>query len=434
MTRRTLSARTSIVAAALGAATLVALLVAGAAPAAPPTIVATCSPAPSNCNAWYRTPVTLSWTVSNVSQVNCPSKSFSSDTKGTATSCTATGDGQTVTVSVTIRVDRTPPSVAPVMERGPDSNGWYTRAVGVSFSGSDATSGVATCSSATYSGPDSAGVAITGSCTDVAGNTGGGQAVVRFDATPPTVTTAKASRRPDSGHWFRRPVTYTFSGQDATSGLASCDPAEYKGPDNERAQLTGTCRDQAGNAGSKVFALSYDSTPPTLLFPRFRVRDRVAALRWTAGAGATRVVVERTPGRKGPGATVIYRGRGSSFRDRGLRSGARYRYLVTAFDQAGNAVRAARVVRALSSLRPTAGARVHGGLTLSWAPVGDARYYNVQVFRGDVKMLTFWPGHSWLRLPLLEPGRYRWYVWPGIGARGRAKYGALLGSSTFVVR
>ena len=434
MTRRTLSARASIVAAALGAATLAALLVAGAAPAAPPTIVATCSPGPSNCNAWFRTPVTLSWTVSNVSQVNCPPKTFSSDTKGTAASCTATGDGQTVTVSVTIHVDRTPPSVSPAMERGPDSNGWYSRAVGVSFSGSDATSGIATCSSGTYSGPDSSGAAVTGTCTDVAGNTGGGQAVVRYDATPPTVATAKASRRPDSGRWFRKPVTYTFSGRDATSGLASCDPAVYKGPDNERAQLTGTCRDQAGNAGSKVFALSYDSTPPTLLFPRFRIRDGVAALRWTAGAGARRVVVERKPGRKGPGATVVYRGRGSSFLDRRLRAGSgtgtsspRTTRPGTPFAQPGSFARSRRCDR-----RP--GARVHDAPRSRGRPSAARATTTSRSIRGDLKLLTFWPEHSWLHLPLLEPGRYRWYVWPGIGARARAKYGALLGSSTFVVR
>ena len=426
--------RTSIVAAAISAAALAALLLAGAAPAAPPTITPSCSPAPTNCNGWYRTPVTLSWTVSNVSQVNCPSRSFSSDTKGTSASCTATGDGQTVTVSVTIRVDRTPPAVTPVLERGPDANGWYNRAVGLTFSASDATSGVGSCTSGTYSGPDSRGAALSGTCTDAAGNTGGASTTIRYDATPPVVTQARAARKPDSGRWYRKPIAYAFAGTDATSGGVACAPVVYGGPDGERATVTGTCRDAAGNAGSKVFALQYDGTPPTLLFPRFRVRDGVASLRWQAGAGAQRVVVERKPGLRGPGSSVIYQGAKQSFRDTGLRTGSRYRYLVSAYDQAGNVVRAARVVRALSSLRPTGGSRVRGGVTLSWAPAAKARYYNVQLYRGGVKIQTFWPARSWLRLRDLGPGRYRWYVWPGIGAPARAKYGALIGSSTFVVR
>jgi hypothetical protein len=33
----------------------------------------------------------------------------------------------------------------------------------------------------------------------------------------------------------------------------------------------------------------------------------------------------------------------------------------------------------------------------------------------------------------LRPGTYRWYVWPGYGRISASHYGALLGSSTFVV-
>jgi hypothetical protein len=427
-------ARSSIVAAATVLAALAALLVVAAAPAAPPVITPSCSPAPSNCNAWYRSPVTVSWSVSNVSQVNCPSVTYSSDTKGTSASCTASGDGQTVTVSVNIRIDRTPPSVSAAFERGPDGNGWYTHPVNVGFSGSDATSGIASCTSGAYGGPDTAGATIGGSCTDVAGNTGGGSAVVRYDATPPVVTGAKASRRPDWGHWYRKPVWYTFSGKDATSGIAGCDSFRFRGPDGERATMKASCRDQAGNAASKSFALSYDSTPPTLLFPRFRIRDGVASLRWSIGNGGQQVVVRRTPGTKGPGPSVVYRGTGSSFRQRGLRTGVRYRYLVTAYDQAGNTVRAERRVRAESSLRPTPGSRAKLPLMLSWAPSAGASYYNVQVYRNGRKLLTRWPARSWLRVGSLGPGTYRWYVWPGLGARARNSYGPLLGSSTFVVR
>jgi hypothetical protein len=432
-----LPARTSIVAAALIAGGLAALLVAGAGPAAAaPSLSVSCSPAPSNCGGWYRSAVTVTFVGNEIVSMCSPNPvTVSSDTKGTNVTCQATGTGGTkLSLTVTIHVDRTPPSVSPVTERPPDSNGWFTRPVGIRFNGSDATSGIASCTSASYGGPDATNATVTGSCTDAAGNSAGAQTVVRYDATPPTVVAAKAARKPDFGRWYRRPVVFSFAGSDATSGVAACDPVEYKGPDGNRATVTGTCRDVAGHVGSKTFALSYDSTPPTLLFPRFRVRDGVAALHWTVGAGARRVVVERKPGTKGPGASVVYRGRASSFRDRGLRTGARYRYLVTAYDQAGNAVRAARVVRALSSLRPVAGTLVHGRPTLAWAPVGTARYYNVQIYRGRLKVLTFWPGRSWLHLPLLEPGRYRWYVWPGIGARTRGRYGALLGSSTFVVR
>ena len=41
-----------------------------------------------------------------------------------------------------------------------------------SFAGTDATSGVRSCSAASYGGPDAAGISLSGTCTDVAGNTG----------------------------------------------------------------------------------------------------------------------------------------------------------------------------------------------------------------------------------------------------------------------
>jgi hypothetical protein len=429
--------RTSIVAAAMTAAALAVLLVAGAAPAlAAPGLSVSCSPGPANCSGWYRSAVTVTFVGTEIVQMCSPNPvTVSSDTKGTNVTCNATGTGGTkLSLTVTVRVDRTPPTVSAALDRGPDANGWYAKPVGVRFSGSDATSGIAACTSGTYGGPDSGAANLTGTCTDAAGNTGGGQTTIRYDATPPVVTQAKASRKPDFGHWYRKPVSYTFTGTDATSGLAGCDPVVYRGPDGERAQMTATCRDRAGNAGTKAFALRYDSTPPTLLFPRFRVRDGMASLHWTMGFGASRVLVHRTPGLTGPGPSVVYRGKGGFFRDRGLRTGARYRYLIEAYDQAGNVVRAARVVRARTSLRPVSGSSAQSSLMLSWAPVYRVRYYNVQLYRGGVKVQTFWPARSWLRLQGLSPGRYRWYVWPGIGARARGKYGALIGSSTFVVR
>jgi hypothetical protein len=81
---------------------------------------------------------------------------------------------------------------------------------------------------------------------------------------------------------------------------------------------------------------------------------------------------------------------------------------------------------------------------LRWTPVRRARYYNVQLFRGDRKVLSVWPVRPryqikkrWSRLGTpqrLRRGRYRWYVWPGFGARPKARYGDGIGPRTFTVR
>ncbi len=93
---------------------------------------------------------------------------------------------------------------------------------------------------------------------------------------------------------------------------------------------------------------------------------------------------------------------------------------------------------------------------LRWRAYPGARYYNVQLFRvprsaiasaataADVKVLSAWPNKARLKLGkkwkykgrryALAKGTYRWYVWPGLGARSAATYGPLLGQQTFVVR
>ena len=45
---------------------------------------------------------------------------------------------------------------------------------------------------------------------------------VKIDKTAPSVSGAALARAPDSNGWFNHPVAAAFSGQDATSGIASC--------------------------------------------------------------------------------------------------------------------------------------------------------------------------------------------------------------------
>jgi hypothetical protein len=94
---------------------------------------------------------------------------------------------------VIIHVDRTPPQlVALAPTRLADYNGWFNHPVGLTFQAVDKTSGVASCSSMSYGGPDRLGIAISGSCTDSAGNTGSGSFPLYYDATPPQRPTVEA--------------------------------------------------------------------------------------------------------------------------------------------------------------------------------------------------------------------------------------------------
>jgi hypothetical protein len=143
-------------------------------------------------NGWYTTNVTLNWVIDPMplSSSGCDSKTLVADTPGTRFTCSATfSGGVEVTVSQTIKLDKTAPQViGATPERPPDSSGWYNRSFTASFSGTDAMSGIQACSSASYSGPDSASASLAGSCWDAAGNVGRGAFPFKYDSTPPTIS------------------------------------------------------------------------------------------------------------------------------------------------------------------------------------------------------------------------------------------------------
>jgi hypothetical protein len=394
-------------------------------------------------NNWYTSSVTINWVVTGATDSSgCDAKTLTTDTTGTMLTCTASDADGTTSVTKTFKIDKTPPTAAAAASRAADANGWYNHSLTVSFAGSDVTSGIASCSSAGYSGPDSGSAAVGGSCTDKAGNVGASSMPLKYDATPP-VTAAAASRAADANGWYNHALTVSFAGNDVTSGIASCTSASYSGPDNASASVAGSCTDNAGNVGTASQPLKYDSTPPTVSRLAAAAGNRRFELRWSNSADTENVQVARSPGRGRAQTSTIYSGRARSCRDAGLSVGKAYRYTVTGFDQAGNAGSATVTVKATGPLlSPPPGARVTSPPILTWTPVAHASYYNLQIVRGR-KILSVWPRRPYFRLPRswsfdghryrLEAGVYHWYVWPGFGRLSVAKYGNRLGGSTFVV-
>ena len=317
-------------------------------------------------NGWYRSNVTVNWVFDPLpdSSSGCDAITISTDTRGKNLKCSANWGGYHIDAPLTIKIDRAAPSVAGHVSRSPDANGWYNHAVSVAFSGSDATSGVASCSSTNFKGPDSAAAVVPGTCTDAAGNVGHGS-----------------------------------------------------------------------------LQLAYDSTPPTLKKLRVKRAEHAVTFRWQVSSDTKRVVITRTPGAKARTTANVYGGKGTSFRDKGLRVGKRYRYTVSAYDVAGNKAGRTVWVTATGALTaPAPGASVRGAPRLSWSPVAGASYYNVQLARGGT-IFSAWPNGTSLKLPRswvyhghryhLHRGVYRWYVWPGFGAFSANRYGRLIGKSSF---
>jgi hypothetical protein len=177
--------------------------------------------------------------------------------------------------------------------------------------------------------------------------------------------------------------------------------------------------------------------------------DGTIRLAWAAVPGAKQYHVYRSEsGARRLAAVVhgqlVYSGTARSFTDRGLKNGLEYRYVVVVEDAAGNqsAGVAIVVVPRRDLLRsPKNGARLNKPPRLVWRADAEADYYNAQILRGGLKILSIWPTSpqfqlkkSWQFLGkkyALKPGLYTWYVWPGYGAREAVDYGELIGSRTF---
>lgn len=200
-----------------------------------------------------------------------------------------------------------------------------------------------------------------------------------------------------------------------------------------------------------VGSLPDQKAPGDVTRPRSKVGNRSVTLRWVLpdDPDFAYVLVTRAVGERAPtaGEKVVYQGRGTSYTDTKLKNGVEYRYVIATFDRAGNRSAGVAVVvvgKRILLIRPAEDAVVVPPVKLAWARTANAKYYNVQLYRGKRKLLSAWPnraslvlGKRWVydkRAYQLRPGRYRWYVWPGFGKRADAKYGPALGSSTFLVK
>ncbi len=342
-------------------------------------------------------------------------------------------------------VDGTPPVITFEVVGKEGANGWYVSQTTVRWHVSDPESGIKASSGCdAVALGDTSATRLTCSATNLADVSSSVSMTVKVDSTPPAVTGSTADRPPDVGTWYVRPVTFTFAGSDATSGVAGCSAVGYQGPDNGEAAVAGTCSDRAGNVSAPGSAtLRYDATAPALRGVAARAGDAEVTVQWTPLPQWEWVDVARAvPDSKATRA--VYHGAGAQIVDRGLRNGVDYRYTVVAHDEAGHATVVDVKAMPLGAMRsPPPGGTVSAPPRLGWRATPGALLYNVQLFRDGQKLLSAWPRSPRLKLlrrwrfggqpRTLEPGTYRWYVWPAYRRGGKVRFGKLIGSSSFVV-
>ncbi len=301
--------------------------------------------------------------------------------------------------------------------------------------------------------------------------------VVVADTTPPVVTAPPPASFVAEGSSLSRstPALAAYLARGRAADLVDPNPVMHVdaplffplGP----TVVTYVAIDGAGNRDSATTTITIVPPPPPGQRPptpppddpppanvttlRARPGNALVRLSWTAprDADVVRYAAFRSE-RTGP-IVQVYGGAATTFVDRGLVNGVEYRYVVVAYDRAGNrsvGVAVLATPRLPMLLAPRDGARLARATTFSWRRVASARYYNFQLFRAAgsasgtgrlVKIMSVWPVTNSFRLQTswrfegrryrLVPGTYRWYVWPGFGSRAEARFGALLGERTFTV-
>ena len=248
-----------------------------------PVVTPAVAPA-ANAAGWHKGNVSITWSATDFGSgvaagyPNPATDFVTGETPASGVVKTSTAKdnaGNTGSGQVTVRVDKTAPAVTAIADRAANAAGWYRDDVAVSFSASDALSGVTSTSGPKVLG-EGAGQSVTGTAMDIAGNEGSKTLPgINVDKTAPTLGVA-ATGSPNADGWYNGPVTLKWSADDALSGLAGPAPADtVLSTEGTGQTATETVADKAGNAKSTTSpAVSIDTTAPAT--------SAIAPAGWTA--------------------------------------------------------------------------------------------------------------------------------------------------------
>ncbi|MGY1737167.1 OmpL47-type beta-barrel domain-containing protein [Geodermatophilus sp. SYSU D00684] len=230
-----------------------------------PTISHAFTPLSYEDGAWTNQDVTVTFACADQGGsdvVSCsPATTVSGDTPraGQVITGTATdGAGNTATDQATVRVDRTAPVITATVNGAKNAAGWYRDDVTVTYTASDALSGVSGVPADDVLGEgadQSAGATVT----DAAGNPASAEVTgINVDRTKPVLTAEVPSG------WHTGDVTVHWTCTDALSGVAT-DPADtVVGGEGDNLSSTASCTDEAGNTVTRtVDGIQIDRHAPT---------------------------------------------------------------------------------------------------------------------------------------------------------------------------
>jgi hypothetical protein len=171
--------------------------------------------------------------------------------------------GSTLRISILGGAESDPPSITASASPEPNAAGWNNSNVTVTFTCSDAGSGIATCPSPVIVSADVANRVVTGEAIDKAGNRASASVTVSLDKTLPAIA-ARLSAPANAAGWHSAPVTVMFDCTDAGSGVASCPAPATVSTTGAGQVISGAVVDRAGNRTTAQTTVNMDLVPPTI--------------------------------------------------------------------------------------------------------------------------------------------------------------------------
>ncbi|UQN08819.1 PxKF domain-containing protein [Deinococcus sp. QL22] len=231
------------------------------------------TPITPNVNGWFNQTVVVKFTcaddLSGLSTNACPEPiTVSADTTGKAISETVKDNAGNISVPavLTIKLDKTAPVISAAADRAPNSNGWYSDNVTVTFTCSDAMSGVTDSCPASKLISAEGTTPVSDTVTDQAGNTATSNIVtVKLDKTSPVISGSDMV----NSTWRNNDLSETFTVTDALSGLANTSDTPFTLTASAESTIstptvvTRTVTDLAGNSTTRTLSARIDKTVPT---------------------------------------------------------------------------------------------------------------------------------------------------------------------------
>src|SRR4051794_13070815 len=217
-----------------------------------PTATGAVSPAPNGAG-WNKGDITVTWTGadtggSGVASITPATQSVTTDGTVTKTATVTDNVGNTGTSApVTVKLDKTAPTITGSRTPPANANGWTNTDVTVTFAPSDATSGVKSSSAPTPLSTSAPTQSVTGTVTDNADNTASTTVSgINIDKVAPTLS-GKPTTDPNTAGWYNGDVAVTWTAADALSGTTNPANSTITG-EGTALTASSTATDKAGNS------------------------------------------------------------------------------------------------------------------------------------------------------------------------------------------